>query len=403
VLWTGGLLALLVSRREAPAMLSRAAGRFSALAVFCLAITAASGVLSALLRIRDPGDLASGYGVLLAGKTVALLALGAFGWWHRQRTLPALAEGRPGSFARIAWAEIGVLAATFGLAAGLARTPPPGSSRVADLIADSPLRTAVEWLPDPLFGTAAALAVGFYLAGLRRLQRLGQAWPHHRTAAWIAGWVLVLAATDLTLTRSGTAMLALNDRLQHFALAVLIPVLFVIGGGLRLARRVWRPATEPGMRGPQEWTALIAASPLATALRHPAVTVAVYATCMYVVYVSIDESFVLTSHAGHVGTAIASLAAGSLLVSGLADVRHTSAVRFGMVGSGVTLVALLAMTVAHSAPLPPWLSDAPPQPVPLGVFTSSWAAVTSMVILVVWVLVRAGNGPAADRVDAPVV
>ena len=55
-----------------------------------------SGLLAGWLVLADgPGLLAglgSGYGVLLIGKTLGLAALLAFGWHHRRRSLPRLAE-----------------------------------------------------------------------------------------------------------------------------------------------------------------------------------------------------------------------------------------------------------------------------------------------------------------------
>ncbi len=72
----------------------------------------------------------SPYGILLLAKTGALLALGALGWWHRARTVPAVVAGRPRAFLRLAGAEVLVMATAVGLAVVLARTPPPVRSAV---------------------------------------------------------------------------------------------------------------------------------------------------------------------------------------------------------------------------------------------------------------------------------
>jgi putative copper resistance protein D len=386
VLWTAGLLGLLLRATSGRrAELAGAVRRFSALAGFCFALTGITGVISALLRITAWSSLASAWGVLLALKLAALITLGAFGWWHRRISIPALAAGRPRTFARIAWVEIAVLGATFGLAGALARTPAPGSGKLADLILrTNAMRATLDWLPDPAVTTLAVLAIGGYLLGVRRL---GEPWPLRRTAAWIAGWLLTLVAMDVKLTRSGTELLALTDRLQHLALLAAVPVLFVAGRGIRLARRTLRPSPDPAVRGPLEWIALARDSELAESLRHPAMAVTAYATASYLAYLSITNSYVLTSYAGHLGVAIATVAGGSLLAARIAAPGRV-AVRLAMGGSAIALLGLLAGAVALSAPLPSWITSAPPQPVPDSTFTTGWLAVTSMVVLTVWALGR---------------
>ena len=134
--WVGGLLAVLAHGRGS-GELPRVAGRFSAVALVSAAAVGASGLLAAWLVLDDgPGlltGLTSGYGLLLIGKTVALAALLAFGWYHRRRTLPALAEGRPGGFRRFAVVEAGVMLATVALAVALAASPPPAEAATGDV------------------------------------------------------------------------------------------------------------------------------------------------------------------------------------------------------------------------------------------------------------------------------
>jgi putative copper resistance protein D len=143
--WVGGLLALLMHGRGRDD-LAPAAQRYSAVALACFLGTGFSGLLAAWLVLGETtsgvsGALGTGYGWLLLAKTAALVALGAFGWQHRRRTLPRLRAGRPRSFRRFALVEVGVMLATVALAVALSASPPPAAAG-APPAADTPAATA---------------------------------------------------------------------------------------------------------------------------------------------------------------------------------------------------------------------------------------------------------------------
>lgn len=202
VLWTGGLFALVLARRLPTADLRRAVTRYSRLAAVCLALVAASGLLS-MVRLGEATALVgTRYGWLLLGKIVAIGVLAVVGLWHRRRTLPALGQGQRGAFARLAGVELVIFAATIGLAVGLSRAPPPRGEPDTDTatallgfsLPESPSVGALllNWLPEPLFLALAVVATGLYLAGLRRLRGQGQHWPHGRVVAWLIGWTMIV-------------------------------------------------------------------------------------------------------------------------------------------------------------------------------------------------------------------
>jgi putative copper resistance protein D len=121
VLWVGGLGAL-IAQRQAPS-LALAVPRFSALALLCFVAVAASGSVATWTRLPVLSDLwTTAYGGLLLAKAVLLLALGGAGWLHRRRTLAPVARGEHGAFARLAAAEVGLMAVALGLAVALTRT-----------------------------------------------------------------------------------------------------------------------------------------------------------------------------------------------------------------------------------------------------------------------------------------
>lgn len=133
--WVGGLAALVRSRRYGQDLVA-AVPRFSSLALGCASVVGATGLITAALHLAVPGHglwpavgsglvalVTTGYGALVLAKTGGYVVLVTLGWWHRRRSLPQLAAGRPLAFLRWAVVELVVMSATFGLAVALSRTP----------------------------------------------------------------------------------------------------------------------------------------------------------------------------------------------------------------------------------------------------------------------------------------
>lgn len=137
--WAGGLVGLLAyvtrtpggrhgalpvsatARRQAAYTVAR---RFSGLALVCWLVVAVSGTVNAWVRLHSVAALVdTAYGRIVLGKLAALLVLGMLGRVHRTQTLDRLARGHRGAFARLAAAEVVIMAVTIGLAVGLSRTP----------------------------------------------------------------------------------------------------------------------------------------------------------------------------------------------------------------------------------------------------------------------------------------
>jgi putative copper export protein len=164
-LWVGGLAALLVFARGDT--LAPAAARFSTLALGCFVVVGGTGVVASWVVLGSSAAglaaaVGTGYGALLLVKTLALLALGAFGALHRRRTLPGVRTGRPGAFRRFALVEVAVMAATVAVAVALAASPPPTAASTA------PTPTAAEPAADPMAGhDHGELSVGVLIDGTR--------------------------------------------------------------------------------------------------------------------------------------------------------------------------------------------------------------------------------------------
>ena len=201
----------------------------------------ASGVVNALVRIRLPDLVRTEYGWLVIGKLVALCLLGVIGWRQRRTGIAAL-RADPGARApliRLALVEAVVFGATFGIAVGLGRTPPPPLRTEPSIpevaigydFAGPPTvaRVLFDWRFDLIFGTAAIVMAVLYLAGVRRLRRRGDAWPVGRTLAWLCGCAALLFATSSGLGRYMPAMFSMH-MVAHMLLSMLVPVLLVLGG-----------------------------------------------------------------------------------------------------------------------------------------------------------------------------
>ncbi|GGM67204.1 copper resistance protein D [Dactylosporangium sucinum] len=329
--WLGGLAALLLVRRRGDADLHRAVRRFSTVAAWCLPLVVAAGSVNAVARLQEPSQLwTSTYGRLIMVKIAAVLVVVALAAWHRRVSIPALAGGRTGMFRRIAAVEVAVLGATFGLAVGLSRTPPPtadgGEETVAQSLLGFPMpdpvsvgRLLTQWLVEPLSLTVALVAVGTYVAGWWRLRRRGDTWPVHRLAMWTAGWTVVVLATSSGLGRYAPVLFSAHVAV-HMVLSMLAPILLVLGAPVTLALRALRPSGDAGWPGPREWLTAALHSRPATVLANPLAALAVYVSSLYGLYFTGLFDLALRSHVAHLAMQAHFLLAGYLFFSSLIGV-----------------------------------------------------------------------------------
>ncbi|GAA2425305.1 cytochrome c oxidase assembly protein [Actinomadura vinacea] len=320
--WVGGLAVVgahALLRRD---RLDVVADRFSRMAVWCFVAVGASGLVNVLARLPDPSELVgTDYGRLAIGKMIAFAVLGWFGWWHRGRTLPALAERRPGAFTRLATVEVAVMAATAGLAVALARTAPPAptaeESPVEALIgygmppAITPGRLAGLWQFDFFFAVLAAVLAGLYLAGVVRLRRRGDRWPVGRTAAWLLGVLTIVTVTQTGVAKYAPVLFSVH-MVQHMVLNMLTPILLVLGAPVTLALRALKPARIRGDRGPREWLAAALHSRAAGIIAHPATATVIFVVSTFALYFTPLFETAMRNHLGHIAMSAHFLLAGTL-------------------------------------------------------------------------------------------
>ncbi len=310
VVWAGGLMALWALAVRGGEHLDVAARRFSAIALWCFAAMALSGIVNALVRVR-PGELFSTtYGWLLLGKAAALLVLGVLGLLQRRRSVRALADDpaarRP--LIQLALVESMVFGVTFGLAVALGRTPPPPLAELPSItaveigydLAGPPTlaRVLFDWRFDLIFGTAALVAAAFYIAGVVRLRRRGDAWPVGRTIAWLCGCATLLFATSSGVGRYMPAMFSMHMT-AHMMLSMLVPVLLVLGAPVTLALRALPTAGKDRPPGMREWLLAALHSRVSTFFTNPLVATAIFVAGFYGLYFGGIFDAAADSHGAH--------------------------------------------------------------------------------------------------------
>ncbi|MFG2043618.1 cytochrome c oxidase assembly protein [Dactylosporangium sp. NPDC048998] len=321
-LWAGGLAALLVLRSDR--VLGVAAAGYSRLALGCWVAVALSGLANAVVRLGAVEELwHSRYGLLVLGKTAALVSAGILGAVHRARALPALRAGRPGAFRRLAAGELLLFAVTFGLAVALSRAPTPvptdpvQTDPVTDLLgfaAPAPMSAVrVFWPPlvDAFFLAVVAAGIGGYAIGVWRLWRGGHRWPAARTASWLGGMLLLGLFTVGGFARYAYVLFSAHMA-QHMVLGMVVPILLVGGAPITLALRTLRPPADPAVRGARDWLMLALHSRPARLVSHPLVALALYVVGLYALYFSDLLEVLMRYHLGHLAMLTHFVAAGFL-------------------------------------------------------------------------------------------
>ncbi|SON61523.1 hypothetical protein MSIMFI_03037 [Mycobacterium simulans] len=308
--WAGGLLAVVAHTLRDGSHTGLAAQRFSAIALWCWVAMALSGAVNALVRVRPPDLLTSGYGRLVIAKFVALCVLGFLGWRQRRSGVVAL-QADPRAWhvlVRLALIEAAVFGLTFGIAVGLGRTPPPPPPLAVPSIPEAEIgydfagpptvtRLLFDWRFDLIFGTAAIVLAALYVTGVARLRRRGDVWPHGRTLAWLLGCACLLFVTSSGVGRYMPAMFSVHMA-AHMGLSMLVPILLVLGAPVTLALRAL-PAARADPPGNREWLLAALHSRLSRVLTNPLVATVLFVAGFYGLYFGGIFDAAAGSHAGH--------------------------------------------------------------------------------------------------------
>jgi cytochrome c oxidase assembly factor CtaG/putative copper export protein len=327
-LWVGGLVGLLWAAVVGAKRGGYAVTRFSTLAAWCIAIVAVSGIANAAVRLGGWSALfTEGYGRLVLAKAACLIALAGIGAAHRRRTVPIAAADPDaplgwGLFARLAGAEVALMAATVGIAVALSRTPTPVGTAVyttpAEALLGGPLpppptfgRLLFGWAPSGVGLLVVGLGGALYIAGLVAMRRKGAAWPVGRAVSWFVGLAVVAWSTCGGLGEYSHVLFSAH-MVAHMALSMVAPIFLVLAAPITLALRTLPGPRIPSERSPRGMLAAALHSPVVRLLTHPLIATAIFVGSLYGLYFTSLFGKLMTNHLGHAIMQLHFLLAGSL-------------------------------------------------------------------------------------------
>jgi putative copper export protein/cytochrome c oxidase assembly factor CtaG len=256
-LWVGGLAAIGLMLLRGQGVDISTARRFSAVALWCVAAVAVTGLAQVLLRIPHPIDLfTTPYGLLLVVKTILVSVLIALGWLQRRRSLPALEHGGRGPFAMMVFIEIVLMAVVLGVSVTLSRTPTTSRGEGSGVDAH------VHGLPGPPSGIGSLLAAWridgvMVLAGLvlaiaytvwrSRARSQDREWDS-RFVACFAGGLIVLLLVACSGLGTYSRLMASSLLIHTVLLVLVVPALVVLGvPAQEMSRQRWSMRRDPGI------------------------------------------------------------------------------------------------------------------------------------------------------------
>lgn len=327
-LWTGGLTTTVVAMAFG-ANRADALRRYSSIALLSIAIVAITGTASAIIRIGTFDNLGSEYGILVLLKATAVVILALLGARWRKAIIPHLDSTR--GVAGFAMLEMAILGVVVGLATGLARTEPPIEQTLTGPMTPAEILTGrilpgewtwtaafTTWNIDLIWTLFAVFTSIFYLWGVERLRRRGDAWPIHRPIMWCGAMAILVYTTSGGVAVYGEFLFSAH-MIEHMLLTMLIPVGIVLGAPVTLVARAIE-VRHDGSRGMREWFLGIIHSKWIGFVGHPLVSTVVFGLSLMVFYYSPLLSWASTTHLGHEWMILHFLLAGYLFVQALIGV-----------------------------------------------------------------------------------
>lgn len=310
ILWIGGVFALGVNAVRSDVPMRRPIERFSIIALVAIILIAASGLANAYTRLESVDQLwTTGYGAVTLAKVFAVVALAAIGWIMRRRVLSSLGTAsRIAVFARVAAIELVIMVLAVGMGVALASSPPPRLNVPFETLGESLLGFAFPPAPslanvvlgfrlEPVFLVGSLIAAALYVYGYVRLRVRGDSWPIGRLISWLIGIGIVIWVTNSSIAMYAQVSVEYH-MYAHMTLAMIAPVMLVLGAPATLALRALRPA-HGNERGPREWLMWFLHSWITRILTNPFYVFFVYVIGLYGLYMTPAFGWLMGSHLGH--------------------------------------------------------------------------------------------------------
>ena len=329
-IWVGGLIALYAVFKGDNERTAVLVSRYSTLAFVAFIMVAVSGVTSGIIRLYEPADLFSSYGLLLMLKAALLVVLGLFGARHRLGLVKKLAE-RSVSFWRLAIFELGVMGLAVGMGTALARTQTPLDTAEfvpltpAEILTGNklpPELTDLAWVTvwdiDVLWMSVCLGAIALYLYGVSVLHKRGDKWPLVRTISFVSGMLVLLYVTNGAMNAYQEYLFSVH-MVGHMVLSMMVPVLLVPGAPVTLLSRAQAPRKD-GSWGMREWVLWAVHTPFAWFVSHPLFAGLNFALSLVMFYYTPLFRWATEEHIGHQWMLIHFLITGYLFVQSLMGV-----------------------------------------------------------------------------------
>lgn len=329
--WLGGIVTLILLRNVIESTrLATVVARYSTLAIVAFIVVAVSGFANAMVRVGTIENLfVTEYGQLVVAKMIAMFALGVFGFLQRGYLIKKMAGS---AIHKAFWwfiaIELAVMGIASGLAAGLARTPTPVDEVLnqnptpAELLTGEPLppeltfsRYFTEWRLDLIWLLFCAFAIFFYLVGVYRMHKRGDAWPWYRPVLWVSGMLVLFYITNGGINAYGMYLFSAHMG-AHMALGMMVPILLVPGAPITLAMRAINKRQD-GSRGGREWISIAVHSKYGEFLSNPIVATINFVGSLWLFYYTPIYRWVISDHIGHEWMIVHFLLAGYLFVQSL--------------------------------------------------------------------------------------
>lgn len=308
--WLGGLVAVVLLRSKENDKNFDLVSRYSTLALWAFAITGISGVASAWVRVVKFENLFTSYGVIVIGKVLLLATLAGFGFAYRRGVVAKIKSGGSRLFTKLAVTELGFMGLAAGLGTTLSVTAPPaeetfgGVPTPAQILTGDllpPEMTGLSWFTawnfDLLWSTICLAFAAFYLFGVYRLRKRGDAWPVYRTASWLGGVALLFYITNGAMNAYEHVLFSVH-MIAHMMLTMAVPILLVPGAPVSLLSRA-AAKRQDDSRGLREWVLWAVHTPWARFFGNPIVASIMFASSLIVFYFTPVFGWSTREHVGH--------------------------------------------------------------------------------------------------------